>query len=94
MVSLILNLAVPPCRLPYRLRFFINIFFKGKQGIDFHNRAIPVQRNVTRGKTMSSKSRSSKRSVRTTAKLVPVLQDHQKHVKETKLEKGWEAMVE
>jgi len=58
--------------------------------IDFFNRLILVQRNVTRGKITTPKSKSSKRSVRMTSMLTDTLQEHMKWLKEEKLRKGWE----
>jgi integrase len=59
------------------------------QDVDFHNKLILVQRNVTRGKIITPKSRSSKRSVRMTQQLVNVLKGHRNWMKEETLRQGW-----
>jgi len=62
--------------------------------IDFHNRLIFVQRNVTRGKVTTPKSRAGKRSVRMTNQLVQVLKAQRIRIKEEKLKKGWSEIPE
>lgn len=59
------------------------------EDIDFHNRLIFVQRNITRGKVTNPKSRAGKRSVRMTNQLVHVLKAQRIRIKEEKLRKGW-----
>ncbi|MFH0824102.1 MAG: site-specific integrase [Pseudomonadota bacterium] len=57
--------------------------------IDFHHRLMLVQRNVTRNRITTPKSKSSVRQVRMTAHLVAELQDLRLRQKEEKLKKGW-----
>lgn len=57
--------------------------------IDFYHRLIYVQRNITRNKITTPKSKSSVRAVRMTSQLVTVLKSHRKRVKEEKLKKAW-----
>jgi integrase len=64
------------------------------QDIDFFNKLLVVQRNVTRGKITTPKSRSSRRTVRMTRQLVTVLQNHRKNMKEEKLRKAWTNLPE
>jgi integrase len=64
------------------------------QDIDFHNRLILVQRNITRGKVTTPKSRSSKRSVRMTKQLVDVLKGHRHWMKEEVLRHRWGTLPE
>jgi integrase len=58
------------------------------EDIDFRNKLIFVQRNITRGRVTTPKSRSSKRKVRMTAQLVDLLHSHRKRVMEKALRKG------
>lgn len=62
--------------------------------IDFFNKLLLVQKNVTRGKVTTPKSRSSKRPVRMTAQLVTVLQEHKAAMKAEKMRKGWASFPE
>lgn len=64
------------------------------QDIDFHQKLILVQRNVTRGKTTTPKSRSSRRHVRMTSQLAEVLRQHKVRMKQKTLKSGWESMPE
>jgi integrase len=52
--------------------------------IDFFNRTIHVQRNITRRNITTPKNKSSIRLVRLTAYLIEVLQDQMKKAKEAK----------
>ncbi len=56
--------------------------------IDYTTRLITVQRNITRGRVTTPKSKSSRRQVRMTSQLVEVLQAHRSHVKELSLKAG------
>ena len=64
------------------------------EDIDFFNKTIHVQRNITRCKITTPKSKSSIRLVRMTAYLIEVLQDQKKIAKEAKLKKGWDQVPE
>ena len=64
------------------------------EDVDFYNRLIFVQRNVTRGKVTTPKSKSGKRSVRMTNQLVQVLKAQRTRIKEEKLKKKWSEMPE
>lgn len=59
------------------------------EDIDFYNRLIFVQRNITRGKITTPKSKAGKRVVRMSQQLVEVLKIQDKRQKEEKLKKGW-----
>ena len=59
------------------------------QDIDFLKRLILVQRNITRGKITTPKSRSSRRYVRMTSQLVEILNQHKRHMAELTLKNGW-----
>ncbi|SPD73584.1 hypothetical protein PITCH_A190160 [uncultured Desulfobacterium sp.] len=62
--------------------------------IDFFNELIMVQRNITRGKITTPKTKSSKRFVRMTTQLIEVLKKHRQQAKEEKLKKGWDEVPE
>lgn len=62
--------------------------------IDFYNRLILVERNITRGKITTPKSKSSRRQVRMTSQLVRVLKEHKRREKVKRLNKGWGEMPE
>lgn len=62
--------------------------------VDFSQRMILVQRNITRGKITTPKSRSSRRQVRMTSQLVEVLERHKVRMAERTLKNGWKAMPE
>ena len=62
--------------------------------IDFFNRIILVQRNITLSKITTPKTSSSKRKVRMTTNLIEVLGKHHQRVIEEKLRKGWKEMPE
>lgn len=64
------------------------------QDIDFYNRLILVQRNITRGKITTPKNISSTRKVRMTSQLIDVLRAHRRRLKEEKLKKGWDQLPE
>jgi integrase len=64
------------------------------EDIDFFNCLILVERNITRGKVTTPKSKSSRRPVRMTSQLVSVLKDHRKRIKAEKLRKGWNELPE
>lgn len=64
------------------------------QDIDFFNKLILVQRNVTRGKITTPKSRSSRRKVRMSTQLIESLKQHKVRLAEQKLKRGWESMPE
>jgi integrase len=64
------------------------------QDIDFFNKMIFIQRNVTRCKITTTKSRSSKRMVRMTSVLASVLQEHKTRMKSEKIKKGWAKLPE
>jgi integrase len=62
--------------------------------IDFFNKLILVQRNITLGKITTTKTLSSKRMVRMTTNLVEILEKHRQRIIEEKLRKGWKEMPE
>ncbi len=62
------------------------------QDVDFFQKLILVQRNITRGKITSPKSRSSRRHVRMTSQLVEVLKQHKKYMMERTLKQGWKSI--
>jgi integrase len=62
--------------------------------IDFFNKIILVQRNITLGKITTPQTSSSKRKVRMTTNLVEVLEKHRQRIMEEKLRKGWKEMPE
>lgn len=64
------------------------------QDIHFFNKMIFIQRNVTRCKITTTKSRSSKRMVRMTSMLASVLQEHKTSMKSEKIRKGWAKLPE
>lgn len=64
------------------------------QDVDFYQRLILVQRNVTRGKITTPKSRSSKRYVRMTSQLSDILKRHKTYMAEVTLKRGWKSMPE
>jgi integrase len=64
------------------------------EDVDFYNRLIMVQRNITRGKITTPKSRAGTRHVRMTSYLIEVLKEKRKQVKEEKLRKGWNELPE
>ncbi|MCE8429787.1 MAG: site-specific integrase [Candidatus Methanoperedens sp.] len=57
--------------------------------VDFYQRMILVQRNISRGKITTPKSSSGKRFVRMTSQLVQVLKQHRMFVMEEALLRGW-----
>jgi integrase len=61
------------------------------QDIDFYQKLILVQRNITRGKITSPKSRSSNRHVRMTSQLAEVLKQHKTRMAEKTLKQGWKS---
>jgi len=64
------------------------------QDIDFFQKLLLVQRNITRCKVTTPKSRSSRRHVRMTAQLIEVLKQHKIRMKEKTLKHGWKSMPE
>ncbi len=64
------------------------------QDIDFFQRLILVQRNITRGKITTPKSRSSRRHVRMTSQLAEILKQHKTRMAERTLKQGWKSMPE
>lgn len=62
------------------------------QDIDFFQRLILVQRNITRGKITTPKSRSSRRYVRMTSQLAEILKQHKTRMAERTLKRGWGSM--
>lgn len=59
------------------------------EDVDFYNCLIFVQKNITRGKITTPKSRAGKRAVRMSTQLIEVLKVQQKRQKEEKLKHGW-----
>lgn len=53
-----------------------------KTDIDYFNRLLSVDRNITRGKITTPKSRAGRRQVRMTSQLIEALQDQEKRVLE------------
>jgi integrase len=64
------------------------------QDVDFFQKLILVQRNITRGKTTTPKSRSGRRYVRMTSQLAEVLRRHKIYMAERTLKQGWKSMPE
>ena len=64
------------------------------EDVDFFNRLIFVQRNITRGKITTPKSKSSRRQVRMTSQLYQVLKAQRQRIKEDKLRRGWSEVPE
>lgn len=64
------------------------------QDIDFFQKLILVQRNITRGKITTPKSRSSRRHVRMTSQLAEILKQHKTYMAERTLKHGWKSMPE
>jgi len=64
------------------------------QDIDFFQKLILVQRNITRGKITTPKSRSSRRKVRMTSQLTEALKQHKTYMAERTLKQGWKSMPE
>ena len=62
--------------------------------VDFVQKIIRVQRNITRGKITTPKSHSSRRFVRMTSQLMYVLKQHKLFVKEETLRCGWAEIPE
>lgn len=62
--------------------------------IDFKNKILHVQRNVTRSRVTTPKSRSSRRSVRMTSQLINELEGLLTVRKQEKLKRGWNDMPE
>lgn len=58
------------------------------QDVDFANKTILIQRNVTHSKVTSPKSKSSRRLVRMTSQLAEVLKHHRQAMKAETLRKG------
>ena len=64
------------------------------QDVDFFQKLILVQRNITRGKTTTPKSRSGRRYVRMTSQLTEILRRHKTYMAERTLKRGWKSMPE
>ena len=64
------------------------------QDIDFFQKLILVQRNITRGKITTPKTQSSRRYVRMTSQLAEILKQHKAHMAERTLKQGWGSMPE
>jgi len=64
------------------------------QDVDFYQKLILIQRNITRGKTTTPKSKSSRRHVRMTSQLAEILKQHKKYMAERTLKQGWKSMPE
>ena len=64
------------------------------QDIDIFQKLILVQRNITRGKITTPKSRSSCRKVRMTSYLIETLKQHKTRMAEKTLKQGWKSMPE
>ena len=62
------------------------------QDLDFFNKLILVQRNITRGKITTPKSKSSKRMVRMSTQLAEILKQHKVRMAEQTLKHGWKSM--
>lgn len=64
------------------------------EDIDFFNKTIHVQRNITRCNITTPKSKSSIRLVRMTGYLIEVMKEQQNKAKEAKLKNGWDNVPE
>ena len=64
------------------------------QDIDTFQKLILVQRNITRCKITTPKSRSSRRQVRMTSQLIEILKQHKIRMAEKTLKAGWKSMPE
>ena len=64
------------------------------EDIDFFNKTIHVQRNITRCNITTPKSKSSIRMVRMTGYLIEVMKEQQNKAKEAKLKNSWNDMPE
>jgi integrase len=64
------------------------------QDIDFFQKLILVQRNITRSKITTPKSRSSRRHVRMTSQLAKILKQHKTYMAARTLKQGWKSMPE
>jgi integrase len=62
--------------------------------LDFLNGVIEVQNNITRGRSTTPKSQTSKRKVRMTEELKKILREQIKAVKKESLKKKWESVPE
>lgn len=62
------------------------------QDIDYFNKLILVQRNITRGKITTPKSKSSRRQVRMSAQLIEILKQHKVSIAKQTLKNGWKSM--
>jgi len=62
------------------------------QDIDFFQKLILVQRNITRGKITTPKSKSSRRKVRMSTQLAEILKQHKTRMAERTLRHGWKSM--
>ncbi|MFH0812411.1 MAG: tyrosine-type recombinase/integrase [Pseudomonadota bacterium] len=62
--------------------------------IDFYNKLILVQRNLTLGKVTTPKTLSGKRMVRMTSYLVETFRGYRQRIIEEKLRKGWKDLPE
>ena len=62
--------------------------------VDFFQKLILVQRNITRGKITTPKSRSSRRHVRMTSQLAEILRQHKIYMTERTLKQGWKSIPE
>lgn len=60
--------------------------------LDFRQKLILVQRNVTRGRITTPKSRAGTRQVRMTSQLAEALRAQRKWLKEITLQKGWQQL--
>jgi integrase len=60
--------------------------------VDFKNKILHVQRNVTRGRVTTPKSQSGRRSVRMTSQLINELESLLTVRKQEKLKRGWDDM--
>lgn len=59
------------------------------QDLDFHNKWLYVQRNITRGKITTPKSKSGYRYVRMTNQLCQVLKEHRNYARKQAMKNGW-----
>ena len=64
------------------------------ESINFYDKVIYVQHNVTRGKLTTPKSKASRRFVRMSNELIKSLEKQRLQVKEWKLKHGWKDMSE
>jgi len=85
------SLVVCGCRAGLRIGEIIGLQWPD---IDFFQRLILVQRNITRLKITTPKSRSSRRKVRMTSQLAEILKQHKTRMAERTLKQGWKSMPE